>query len=85
MSSASVGEGEEDVRRVFFEDEEVSWAALEEMCARRAVEALWSWGRLDMRVWRGCGGSLEIDPAGRASRIGLALSVRLILVPFAGI
>jgi len=44
MSSASVGEGEEDVSRVFFEVEEVSWAALVEMCARRAVEALWSWG-----------------------------------------
>lgn len=47
MSCASAGEGEEDVRRVFLEDEEASWAALEEMCARRAVEALRSWGTLD--------------------------------------
>jgi len=73
MNSASVGDGEEDVRRVFFEDEEASWAALVEMCARRAVEALWSLGRLDMRVWGAWGGLLEIDPAGRGSRIGLAL------------
>jgi len=55
MSSASLGEGEEDVRKVFLEDEEAAWAALVEMCARRAVEALWSWGRLD----RGFGGHGE--------------------------
>lgn len=81
ISEASVGEGEVDVRRVFLGEEEVSRAALLKMWARRAVEALRSWGRSDIGVWGGWCGLLEIDRAGRASRTGLVLSARLVRAP----